>query len=530
MVDAHPSSSLAKFTLLALLGVVALGLRVWGLGYGLPNLAVRPDEDRIIGPASAVLREGRVEPATLVYPSLLIYLDAGVLAAAAGFRQLLGWGAGLEGLFAEWPRVPYLICRGVSAVAGAGTALLTYALARALAPGKPFVGWVAGVVVAANYLHVRDSHWATTDATLTFLVALTLLLSLYAFEGRPGALSWAGVVGGLAASTKYQGLLVLAAPILVAFWVSPSLSARVRRVATVALLAAVAFAVTSPYQVKRGRAVLETIRKGQRDVIGHRGERAYLVHARLTFPEGFGLPVLAAAGLGLGWGVRRRHPGTLVLMAFALPWSLVFAPATWVFPRYVTPLVPVVAALAAQGVAVLGVATVTRVVVAIALLAGPGLARSIAFDRIAARPDTRLLAVQWIDEHLPPRTRVQACGTYGMLEVGTRPYRTIDCQDPRAPVDWGMVIVLPSHPYLGHFHPVADEVRQTVANLGKRLAVFDPFVPGRAAEAEFYPGDAFFIPFAGLGAVERGGPLLEVWALHPVRPLPGRSEATPRSP
>ena len=504
---------LGRVLLLCVFVGIALLLRAWGLDHGLPNLTVRPDEDRIIGPAAAVVRQGVFEPSTLVYPSLLIYLDAAVLATVGALRVILGWSQDLGGLFESWPTLPYRICRSVSVVAGSATVLVAHGLGRALGLGERG-GAVAAMVVATNYLHVRDSHWATADAALTFFISLTLLLSIRALGGRSSFLVWSSVVAGLAASTKYQGVLALACPLAAGLMTARGARDGVRRCAIVCLLAGLVFSLTSPYQVRRWREVAHTVSQGRQDVLSRRGEKAYSVHARLTLPTGFGWPVLIAAGLGASSALRRRDRRSAVLLAFAVPWTLSIANAGWVFPRYVTPLVPVVAAWAAQGLFVVGVGTPLRLAIGLVLLCAPGLAHARELDRVLAQPDTRLLAAQWIDQHLSGRARVLTCTPWGQVVFDRRRSRGFRCEASSPPLDWGQVIVLPSHPYLGHFVAVSQGLRDDVAARGQLLARFDPFRPGGAAETEFYPGDAFFVPFRGLRGVDRGGPVLEVWSLR----------------
>ena len=57
-----------------------------------------------------------------------------------------------------------------------------------------------------------------TDVPMTFFVALTLLLSLRAYEkGTVAAFAWAGAAAGLAAATKYNGLIALVMPLCAAY-------------------------------------------------------------------------------------------------------------------------------------------------------------------------------------------------------------------------------------------------------------------------------------------------------------------------
>ena len=79
-------------TSLALLAIVATGawLRWWGYDYGLPHPVARPDEERIVGRAFAILASGDFQPRTFTYPGLLIYADTLALALYTAFGKLSG--------------------------------------------------------------------------------------------------------------------------------------------------------------------------------------------------------------------------------------------------------------------------------------------------------------------------------------------------------------------------------------------------------------------------------------------------------
>jgi hypothetical protein len=71
-----------------------------------------------------------------------------------------------------------------------------------------------------------------------------------------------------------------------------------------------------------------------------------------------------------------------------------------------------------------------------------------------------------------------------------------------------------------HEHPVPfSKVPAGFAALAPQLrlvATFTPFRPGRTPdEAAFEASDAFYLPLAGLDAVERGGPIIRIYAVTP---------------
>jgi hypothetical protein len=514
----EPSASIGRVgAALALAGLLAgaLALRIWGIDYGLPNVLCRPDEEKIVAPAAVALREGRWRFGSFMYPGLLPHLNWLVMGIADGLGRWTGRFDSVEGSFSEWPQFHYEIGRLVSACFGVATVLVGYRLARETGLNRN-AALFAALAISCSHLHVRDSHAATADVPVTFFVALTLQLALRARRvGGGGSLLAAALAGGLATSTKYQGVVVMLAPLFVV--VERALAGgAVRRLprdlAIVALAPALAFAATSPIHVLNlAQAVKEGLETSRAVLVG-RGEPGLLLHPRLTLPEGVGLPLVVLAALGLFWLGRVRRGELAVLLAFAVPWSVVIARTHWVVPRYATPLVPVFALLGAAGFAWLGRSAAVRLALVVLLLAS-SLPRSVAFDRVAARPDTRLVVAEWASRELPSGARVLVCEGYGFVEVSGRRSRAVDCSS--ADILWGRAdaILLPSHPHLGGWLRVSSALQATVQAKGRLLARFDPFLPGRVDEAEFYVGDAFFIPMRGLTAVERGGPVYEAWAL-----------------
>ena len=107
----------------------------------------------------------------------------------------------------------FLISRGLSAAAGVGTVFVVYRLARKL--WDEATALVAALFLALTFIHVRDSHFGTTDITMTLLivVSVSVLLSAH-LTGRRHLFALAGLAGGLATATKYNGVF-LAAPFVV---------------------------------------------------------------------------------------------------------------------------------------------------------------------------------------------------------------------------------------------------------------------------------------------------------------------------
>ena len=95
---------------LALVLLVGLAMRVWGISFGLPLASARPDEVQIAGPAVGYLG-GNLEPPFFQWPALFQYLVAGAYALYVLAGRPFGGYATLAA-FAESRRqslVPFLL-------------------------------------------------------------------------------------------------------------------------------------------------------------------------------------------------------------------------------------------------------------------------------------------------------------------------------------------------------------------------------------------------------------------------------------
>lgn len=517
---------------------VALGLvlRLWGVDYGLPHPAARPDEERIVGRAFTILATGDFHPVEFTYPALMMYLQALALAIYAGIGRLAGHYQSLwDFLYAVAvtdPGLQFRICRVLSAVLGASTAGLAYALARQGYRSER-VGLLAAFLVATNYLHVRDSHFGTVDAGMTFFVTLSLLFGVKAADGHrlPHYLA-AGVFAGLAAAAKYNGGAALfgvgvvgARPLLLG-WRDPGGPARpalAGRLVAATAAAALAFALATPYTWLQYPATWNALVNARSLLYELPGEIALWVHLKMTFPQGFGWPFFIASAAGVVRAVWRRRPADLALLAFAIPFFYSAATVRWVFPRYLVPLVPPLAVLAAEAsMAALPARKSALVVVAAAAFGAPGLWKTIQFDRLAAREDTRVMAADWVAENLRPRSIVVLCDGYGAPAINQdrrRPPafepRRISCSPETVLEAGGRYLITHDHPYLTNYSRVSEQLERLLRQRARPLAKFDPFRQGASERPYFYKGDAFYLPFAGLAAMERGGPIVTIWELRP---------------
>ena len=347
--------------------VGAAALRLVGIQYGLPYPLLNPDEENIVPRAWRMAHGGGLDPGWFDYPTLLMY----VLAP-----------------FQNWSDEPsYLAARLVVAALGVAAVAASWWLGHR-AYGF-LAGFVAAAVTAVATVAVEYSRMAVTDVPLMLGVAVTLAL-LVRRQLLP-----AGIAIGLTAAFKYPGFVLLV-PLLVAGW------GRWRGVAISAAAAVAAFVAASPYFVVHlGSAVddvLRVQRDGRRGWLGFENDLWTPIAFLDRLWEGMGPALLIALG-GLAIALARRSLADRVLAAFVGAYFLTLLPLDAHFNRYVLPLVPALGALAGRFRAL---APVTLLLLVIPLV------WSIRETRPLVRTDTRVVAHDWMEQHLSPGVLVAA--------------------------------------------------------------------------------------------------------------------------
>ena len=171
---------------LAAILLLALGLRAWGIGWGMPY-AFHPDEDNYLPGAMGMLLKGDLNPHYFSNPPLVTYAVLAELFAYLKAGQLLGFpqtpmDVGLQLLVAPTPL--YAMARMNSALAGTATVLMTYLVGRKLLGTWPSLA--GALLLAVAFLPVRDSHYAVNDIPATFLLMASFLFATRIPSGTVG--------------------------------------------------------------------------------------------------------------------------------------------------------------------------------------------------------------------------------------------------------------------------------------------------------------------------------------------------------
>ena len=395
-------------------------LRFWALGYGIP-FAVGIDEPETMDRVVRMMKTGDFNPHFFDYPSLFIYVQ--LLVACARF--LVGTMSGAWQSLSEVGADDfYLWGRAVTAILGTLTVLLVYLIGMRWGTRHAVL---AAALLALMPHHVRESHHVLTDAPVTFLTTLTLLLALRAHEkGTLKAFAAAGASAGLATATKYPGFVALLFPIMAAYMTRGGDRPRLKPAMAASGMFLAAFLLAAPYTVLDLPAFLNgfghlagSVATGQAS--HDPGWLLYLKHLK----NAIGWPgmVLMFGGLGLFIVRVVTGPGQTrfaLVLAFTGVYFGLVARRQLVFARYLLPVVPLVCLLIAVAV-VSGVSLLRRfdiprwartaLIAALTVAAMlPPAVGAVKFDRMAGRKWTYAVAVEWISANLPAGSRVALDG------------------------------------------------------------------------------------------------------------------------
>jgi hypothetical protein len=505
--------------LLTALLVVAAVARVWGLTFGLPHPAARPDEDAV-GALAGGFYSGDFRPAIFDYPPLFM------LAVAAALWLIFDALPPLLGRMNIHPGIPgismpaeRIVARLLSAVAGVTGVWLLFRIGVRLFGRSTAL--VAAALLSLAFLHVRDSHFGVTDVAMTCmeLVGFLAIVRLAQTGSRRDCVT-AAVAIGLAIATKYNAALLML-PASFAILDDPlkrPLTTRVGRVIVLAAVAAVTFLIVCPYALlDRERFLADAAGVSRHLIGGHVVDlgRGWTYHITTTLRYGLGAPLLAAAIVGLPLMLWREGRRGVLVALFPLAYYGVMGSGRTVFARYALPLVPFMCLTAAYAIAT-GAACVTRslgrprwqVACTAALSAAvlwPSVRSDIAFDRLLAREDSRVIARRWIETRFAPGDTIAEIGP-----VNGRVYVDYEQQygSPRPLEARPTLVVVVSSPATRS--PDVEVVPPWLAQQYD-LRFVETVADEDDAMNTYDRQDEFFLPIGGFHHIERPGPNIRIF-------------------
>ena len=204
-MTSHPDLS-RRSALLWLAAITALGgaFRFYNLGWGAPYYHFHIDEHFVFNGAYLLGRDAQAAASSakfFMYPPLPMY----VLNVVVDFYEAFA-----HPLLLNVPRdeVTFMVLgRAISAAFGTATIPLCYLIASRVA-GR-LAGVLAALLLACSVLHLRDSHFFTTDSSLVFFSTLTWLYLIRTVQhGDAKADAGTAFSFGLAVLSKYTAVFL----------------------------------------------------------------------------------------------------------------------------------------------------------------------------------------------------------------------------------------------------------------------------------------------------------------------------------
>ncbi|RME98426.1 MAG: hypothetical protein D6768_17365 [Chloroflexi bacterium] len=429
-----------EYVWLAAIVVLALYLRLWGIGFDLPYVGYISDETRTVDHSLQIMRAGLLDGAAWGIGTLYFYVQAAV-------NVPIFWLAGITGpdavpTFVELqtahnitapnigmpypaPQI-YYWGRVLVAVFGSASVVVLYLIGRTLKSAR--VGLAAAFFLAAFALHIEFSHYLIRTVPALFLLLLAFYVILQAYNRHSWWLYLFSLLPAFAAIYAKQNSLIilcpLAAGVAMSLWHEFQTRERRQFALTAATAVGVALALFVAVWVLTGFNILQYVQSLVNRVLYHpfvyggtwlgaSGENTAQWMARQFFverPEKYML-LLSLPGVLAALALRGR--GAL-LLSVVVPYLVVFSFFTVRWLHWLLPVMAMMLLLSALFLDWLfetarnALPTVdARLLGALHIglllaVAWPSISFAAAQNSVAVRPDVRNLVDGWVQQNLPP--------------------------------------------------------------------------------------------------------------------------------
>ncbi|WP_028065713.1 glycosyltransferase family 39 protein [Solirubrobacter soli] len=384
---------------LGLILLVATVLRLWSIDHGLPY-SYNLDERAHFVPHAVAMTGGDLNPGYFINPPLLTYL-------LAAYLSVIHLG-GVEQWFASDPTAVFTAARVVSVIFGVAAVAATFAAGRAWF-GRT-AGLVAAAIIAVAFLPVFYSRLALNDGPGMLPCALVLWCSAIVLRtGSRKALLAGGAAVGAAASFKYSNGAVVIALIAAAFLSPLSVKEAFKGLVFAGLISLAFVIVTNPYLFPDWGVFTHDLDRQRKFASGppllgqpeRNGWEYYIASSRWALGI---LPAVLAFIGGVALLAKQRRKEALVLGSFVVIYYLYMGSQARFYARWMLPLYPALAILAAYALIQVRNKAVFGVLVALALI--PSTLTTIRNATVLGRTDTRTLTREWLTDHVPQGTKV----------------------------------------------------------------------------------------------------------------------------
>jgi 4-amino-4-deoxy-L-arabinose transferase-like glycosyltransferase len=493
---------------LCLILVLALLLRVWGIGYDLPYI-YHADEPTNITISQRIFRSGDLNPHFFRYPSLFFYINASAHVPYYLIGKLLGVFQtpqdvpGLVSLAMGITQAPMpgivLMGRLITVLLGLGSVALIFWAGMRLS-GRAEVGMLAALLLALSPIHVWHNRLVTPDTLVAFCATATLAASVLVLDrGTIGGYLLAGACVGLTAASKYNGGIVILLPIFAHFTKQGIQGIKSYKLYLIFFTALLAFLVTNPFALLDYSSFLHDITA---EVVhyssGHAGMEGNTPIWYITYLMRTTGAILPLAVLQIVRGAYGRKKGILLAAIFPVCYFIMIARFAVRNDRTLLPMTPHLFLLAAWLlVDFLAYARQVRPGQSRRLLlavSGVLIATAILFPTIQTvqsnvqlgQTDSREAARVWINDNLPPGAKIALEPYSPFIDTERFSFQVVGKMvdhDPQWYIDNGFDYLVFGYGMFGRFYLDPERYRDTVQ---RYEAFFERFALVKLFDANGY--------------------------------------------
>jgi 4-amino-4-deoxy-L-arabinose transferase-like glycosyltransferase len=407
--------------------IVAAGLRLWSLDFGLPFLYHIDEPAYVV--AALKIAQGNLR---LEYPPMspsfqqLVYLSLfGFLFLANLVRGEIRTPGEFSQIYQLDPSDFYLLARSVSVICSLAAIVVLFFLVRRLRDRTTAL--LAALFLAVCFLDVRHAHFVEPYSMLTLFALLAVYFAhKHIAGGEVRYLLFSGLLTGLAIGIRISMATLILVPLYAAVfrWFSSGQPRQwislLKNMALLGLAGITGLLIGVPGLIVNFSNTLDTILHQSALASGDRGFyglvfsdlptwQFYLVILELAW----GVPLLLAIVLGIFRQLQTHRAQDILLAIFPLTFGMILLAASAsssAFARYLVPVLPFLAFLAADGIVwLVGVIFQKKspkfqqlaVISSALLLIAVPLMRSVRLDYLWTQSDTRTQAKQWIESNIP---------------------------------------------------------------------------------------------------------------------------------
>ena len=407
--------------------LLAIGLRIWGIDYGLPYV-YHPDEPRYVGIFLRMFKKCDPNPEMFNYPSLFFYVNTAAYVPYYIAGRVIGTFEGLSDI--RWPRletlgvgktsVPstFLLGRGVSCLFSVGGVVLAFLIGRQLT-GHPAVGVFAALMTAISPTVTLHGRYIMPDSFVMFFVLLAFYCSVQVFQyGHKWQYIAAGVAIGLAASSKYNGSIIGITLVVAHFLRRGRAGLKDPMLLWAIILSGVAFVLTTPYAVFDFEHFFRDMRYEaiHYSKNGHPGSEGHAFVWYLSYMWKTEGPIVALALFEIIRGFVTRSKEKILLASFPVVYFVFISSFLVHAHRILMPMLPFLFLLASWWLVDMFLWIKEKKVQKIVLGWSAALAmaalliipvfNSVHKAKYMASPDSREEARIWIDEHIEEHSKI----------------------------------------------------------------------------------------------------------------------------